>query len=362
MLSLDGPSLKLGRIADIPIKIHWTFSFFLIFISFIAYVDRIPSNHLFGFFSYIVLLFVFVIMHEYGHALTARRYGIVTRDIIISPIGGIARLERLPNNPLHELYIALAGPAVNVFLTIVFLAIQLFTAHEIFPTSDRIDLSSTSNYIGYLLAFNIVLVVFNMIPAFPMDGGRVLRSLLTMLFKDRLRATKWAVRIGQLIAIGFLITAIFFEIYMLAFIGIFVFFTAKSELSQLEIWKKMNATLVDEIVQPYEEFVIQEDLTLENVIETKGLSNFLVSDSEGKINGALPLLFLQSAKNHNQLGEKVSVRKNQSYGVVSSNYTLAQAFNMLNENGWVIAEVTDNLGNKKGVVDRQLLEKFISSK
>ena len=249
MSSILGPSLSLGKVAGIPIKVHWSFSLLIIFVSYIAVSNGIPNEDLIWFYSYVLLLFVFVIMHEYGHALTARRYGIHTRDIIISPIGGIARLEKLPENPGHELLIALAGPAVNVVLAIMFFIVQLTTSDFIIPAGEEINFGSINDFIGYLFAINVLLVVFNLVPAFPMDGGRVLRALLVMLTKDRIKATRIAVWIGQIIAAGFLFAGIYWDHYMLIFIGIFVFLTARAEFRQMKLLEKMNKSKVLDIMR-----------------------------------------------------------------------------------------------------------------
>lgn len=358
MLSVGGPSLHLGKYAGIPVKVHWTFSLLIVFVSYIAVSNEIPRGDLIWFYSYVILLFVFVILHEYGHALTARKYGISTRDIIISPIGGIARLERLPENPKHELLIAVAGPAVNVVLAFLFLVVQILTADFILPQGEDINFGSPSDFIGYLLIINIVLVVFNMVPAFPMDGGRVLRAILTMLTKDRFVATKWAVWIGQAIATAFLVGGILWDQYMLIFIGIFVFLTARAEFKQMKLIDRMNSATVGDIMS--KEFtLLKPDDPLKKAIAIKNEFNFLVADYNQNIVGALPHLFIRQAIKEKQEDMLVGDRMTSSYGTVLSSNTLSQVFKLLNDRGWAIAQVVDTDGNKKGVIDRQLLMDFI---
>ena len=358
MLSISGPSLHLGTFARIPIKVHWSFVLLLLFVGYIASSNEIPKEDLIWFFSYVFLLFVFVIMHEYGHALTARRYGIKTRDIIISPIGGIARLERLPENPRHELLVALAGPAVNVVLAIFFLLVQLVTSDFILPNAERINFGSPHEFIGYLLIINIVLVVFNLVPAFPMDGGRVLRSVLTMITKNRLSATRWAVWIGQLIATGFFMAGLIYDQYMLMFIGIFVFLTARAEYRQIRLSHRMSHTLVGDIMR--REFtVLNTNQTISNAADIEGESNFLVSDENDVIVGTLPDLFISDAIKNKQSEMLIGERMVPFVGSILENHTLQTAFRILNDSGWSIATVVDVQGNKKGVIDRQLLLDFI---
>ena len=232
-------SFTLTRLAGIPVKIHWTFGFLLLFIGYYALDHHLPADDAFWFFSYVMILFFFVVLHEMGHALTARRFGVRTKDVIISPIGGVARLERMPENPRHELLISLAGPFVNVILAAFFgIGLWLF-ADRMLPVDTRINfIENPQDYIAYLFLINLALVGFNMIPAFPMDGGRVLRSLLTMITGDRMKATLIASVSGQVLAVGFISFGLYLREYsMLVFIGLFVFLAARSEYRQL-MWEK----------------------------------------------------------------------------------------------------------------------------
>ena len=358
MGSIFNSTITLGTIAQIPIKLHWSFSLLLLFVGYIAYDQAIPSNQLGWFFAYVFLLFVFVIMHEYGHALTARKFGIRTRDIILSPIGGIARLERLPERPLQELIVALAGPGVNVILALFFLVIQLLFSNQIIPLDDQINFSNPSDFIGYLLLINIVLVLFNLLPAFPMDGGRVLRSLIAMVTKDRLKATKYAVLVGQLMALAFIYYGFTSQSYVLMFIGIFVFFTAKVEYRQLKLMHLLDRTYVEEIMR--KDFtMIESSKSLREILPIADEKNFLVQNHEGAIIGSLPEQFIEKAKRENAMDKPIGTFMSQSFGVFGPGMSLSQAFHLLNAKGWAIAQVVDRNGNKKGVIDRQLLLDFI---
>ena len=194
-----GWSLHLGRWLGIDVYIHITFLLLLAFIGVnhgiaARSVDAALSSVLF-----FVGLFICVLLHEYGHALAARRYGVATRDITLLPIGGVARLERMPEKPSQEFVVALAGPAVNVVIASgLFLGLQVGGWWQPLAT-----LSTTSgNLFERLLVANVFLVLFNLLPAFPMDGGRVLRSLLAMRMEHG-RATRIAARIGQGMAVLF---------------------------------------------------------------------------------------------------------------------------------------------------------------
>ncbi|MFZ4778110.1 MAG: M50 family metallopeptidase [Terrimicrobiaceae bacterium] len=178
--------------------------------------------------GFTLLLFLCVLLHEFGHAFAARAYGIRTPDITLLPIGGVARLERMPDKPVQELVVAIAGPAVNAVICLVLFAV-LATKFRMSDLTevDRLDGSLTAK----LMAVNFMLVAFNAIPAFPMDGGRVLRALLAMTMNYSL-ATTIAARVGQVLAVVFAVAS-FFGPTMLLFIAVFVFLAAQQELSMV---------------------------------------------------------------------------------------------------------------------------------
>lgn len=168
-------SWKLGRFAGIDVYIHTTFLLLIGFIGVSYWLQERSLAAVVGGIGFILALFLCVVLHEYGHALTARRYGISTRDITLLPIGGVARLERMPDEPRQELWVALAGPAVNVVIAAALFG-WLFINGSLMPLE---TLSVTSgSFLERLMLVNITLVAFNLLPAFPMDGGRVLRALL----------------------------------------------------------------------------------------------------------------------------------------------------------------------------------------
>ncbi|MBK7966012.1 MAG: site-2 protease family protein [Bacteroidetes bacterium] len=190
--------------------------------------------------GFLLMVFFCVLLHEFGHALSAARYGIPTKDITLLPIGGLARLEKYQRKPWHELVVAIAGPTVNVGIIIV-LAVVMYFGKGLPLGMDVFSVDSNSFLVNLLLV-NISLVVFNMIPAFPMDGGRILRSLLAMKL-SKVKATKIAVLIGQLISVGFVILGWLYN-PMLILIGIFIFFGAKAELKQTIDAEKKRAQML----------------------------------------------------------------------------------------------------------------------
>lgn len=218
-------SVRLGRLFGIDVFIHLTFVLLLAWVGF-AHYQRDQSLHaaLAG-VGFVVAVFAIVTLHELGHALAARRYGIATRDITLLPIGGVARLERIPEKPQQELVVALAGPAVNVAFAVVFLAVALALRLPLVP--DTTEETLAIPFISRLFWVNVTLAVFNLLPAFPMDGGRALRAVLA-LSGDYVRATQSAARIGQ--AMAFVLGG-FGLLYnpLLILIALFVWMGAASE-------------------------------------------------------------------------------------------------------------------------------------
>jgi Zn-dependent protease len=188
-----------------------------------------PAQALAG-VGFILALFGCVVLHEFGHALMAQRYGVKTRDITLYPIGGVARLERMPDKPLQELWVALAGPAVNVAIAAA-LGAWLFISGTWAPLA---SLSMTAGpLVERLLAVNVSLVLFNLIPAFPMDGGRVLRALLALQL-EYTQATQIAAAIGQGLALVLGFAGLFVNPFLL-FIAFFVWIGAAQEASMAQM-------------------------------------------------------------------------------------------------------------------------------
>jgi len=202
----------------------------LIWIGYIAYDENFTTSQTAYFFLLVLGLFVCVICHEYGHALTARRYGIRTIDIFILPIGGLARLEYMPEDPKKEMVIAIAGPLVNVAIALI-----LFAVAAIFGELDIMNnlrsIESLLNVMGmvYALIFlNVMLFFFNLIPAYPMDGGRILRSAISLKW-GRKRATIIVSYLAQVIGLIFFFWGLAGNQFTIMLIGVFIFFTSRWE-------------------------------------------------------------------------------------------------------------------------------------
>ena len=216
-------SLKIASISGIEVRIHLTFLLFLAWIWLSRYRAGGTPGAIQG-VLFILALFGCVLLHEFGHAFAARGFGITTPDITLLPIGGVARLSRIPDKPWEELLVAIAGPLVNVVIA----ATLIFVLHASVALDQITDLESPrAEFLGTLAYVNVMLVLFNLIPAFPMDGGRILRALLAMTM-PYVRATQIAAWIGQALAIVFGILG-FFVNPLLVFIAFFIFAGAQQE-------------------------------------------------------------------------------------------------------------------------------------
>jgi Zn-dependent protease/CBS domain-containing protein len=221
-------SAKLGRFAGIDVYVHATF---LLLLAWVVWRYWSTTGTLAGAgaeIALVLLLFLCVLLHEYGHALTARRFGIGTRSITLLPIGGLALLERMPRDPRQEILVALAGPAVNLVIAALLYLLLLAGGTGGAP----LHLVSAT-LLPTLIAANLVLAIFNLLPAFPMDGGRVLRAALAMRM-DRVRATRLAARIGQGLAVGLGILGLMGNPVLLL-IAVFVWIGAGAEAGAVAV-------------------------------------------------------------------------------------------------------------------------------
>ena len=218
-------SFRIARIAGIDVYLHWTFLILLGWVGLSTLGTAGRQEGAVAMFLTLVLLFVFVLMHEFGHALMGRKFGVKTSGITLLPIGGVAAMERMPEKPMQEFLVAIAGPAVNMVLALIFGIIVLINGQYTFTIHNFFVLGP--DLLPNLLSINIALFTFNLIPAFPMDGGRMLRALLALKF-DRAKATAIAARIGQFLAIGFVFLGLFYNIWLI-FIGLFIYMGAGAE-------------------------------------------------------------------------------------------------------------------------------------
>jgi Zn-dependent protease/predicted transcriptional regulator len=236
-------SWKIGRLAGINVYMHATFLLLILFIVFVNYANGRSLATTFVGIVFVLVIFACIVLHELGHALTARKFGVQTRDIILLPIGGVARLERMPEKPREELWVAIAGPLVNVVIAAVLFAILVATG---FHPHWRDFRWAGGNFLEKLMVVNLWLVGFNILPAFPMDGGRVLRALLATRM-EYTRATQMAAHVGQGMALIFGFIGLFSDPFLL-FIALFVWMGAEAEASMALMRTSLEGIPVQQVM------------------------------------------------------------------------------------------------------------------
>ncbi len=279
-------SFPIARLFGSQIRIHVTFLLLLAWIG-ISHYQQGGAPAAFEGVAFILALFACVIAHEFGHALAARRYGIRTPDITLLPIGGLARLERMPEKSGQEIVVALAGPAVNVVIAVVLFLIM--NARFDMDALQRLD-NPALGFMARLFSVNIFLVLFNLIPAFPMDGGRVLRGLLATRLGP-VRATDISSTIGQAFAVLFILFGFFSNNFLLAIVGFFVFLGASGEAQLVRQREQMRGLSVSDVmgtkgrtetVTPYHNFGQVLDSVIHGYQE-----DFPVLDEDGNLVGII---------------------------------------------------------------------------
>lgn len=218
-------SLRLGHISGIRLSVHWTFLILIAWIVIANLRKGLEANEILWSVGFVLTIFACVILHELGHALAAKRYNIKTRDIVILPIGGVAQLESIPEKPKEELVVALAGPLVNILIVVMLYPFVSLSSD--IGELETVTAIGPSNFLVALMSINLWLALFNLIPAFPMDGGRVLRALLGFRYSHA-KATRVAASVGQILAIVFVFFGFTYNPFLI-FIGLFVFLGAQSE-------------------------------------------------------------------------------------------------------------------------------------
>lgn len=348
-------SLKLGRFFGIEVFVHWTFWILIGWI----FLMHFQAGHSWvqGAWGalFIFALFGCVFLHELGHALTARRFGVSTRDITLYPIGGIASLEGMPEKPEQELLVGLAGPTVNLIIAAM-LWVYLNISGQI-PDLSSMNSSHDMSQIPLLWSLffaNIVLAVFNLIPAFPMDGGRILRALLAF-FMDKTKATGIAASVGQFLAIVFVFLGFFYN-FWLVFIGLFIFLGAGGEAAHEQTKAALAGLTVNDALMRRFSFLKPDDNlgqavdALLNSQETE----FVVADADKPV-GLLSRNEIIKGLSERGKDALVSEFMNPNFFVVSPETKLQDFLQQVLNNGQNIALVMDGY-SLQGLIDRENVE------
>ena len=254
-------TLKLGKIAGIEVKIHPTFFFLILWVVLSALWSGATAAGVITEVGYVAVLFLCVVLHELGHALVARRYGIQTQDILLLPIGGIARVEKMPEKPKEELLVALAGPAVNGLISVFIFLGLILTGFFSAPQSLTVALDS---FWFQILAANVMLALFNLLPAFPMDGGRVLRALLST-HMDTVEATQTAATVGKVLAIILAFVGFFLNPWLIL-TALIIWSGANSEAQTVQLKANLKGLIVrDATIRQF--YQVEANQTLESVFD-----------------------------------------------------------------------------------------------
>jgi Zn-dependent protease/CBS domain-containing protein len=286
-----GGAFKIGRVSGIDVKVHWTFFLLLAFFAFIGYQASGSALGALTAIAVIVALFICVLLHEFGHSLVAQRLGLKIHSITLLPIGGVSNLESLPEKPADEVKITVAGPLVNVVLAPVFFGVGLlFGALPRVPGDLFTGIGSVGQFFFYLGYLNVVLALFNLIPAFPLDGGRILRALLATRL-GALRATEISSVVGQLFAVAFFLIGLLGGNFLLALVAVFIYFGATGEAQMVRQQEKTRGLSVSDVMgtKPRTETVTPSHTfgqVLDSVIHGYQ-EDFPVVDENGKLVGMI---------------------------------------------------------------------------
>lgn len=336
-------SLPVVRIAGIQLRIHVTFLLLIGWLAFGYYADG-GSKAAAARVIFILLLFLCVVLHEFGHALAAKAFGINTPDITLLPIGGVARLERMPEKPSQELIIAIAGPLVNVVI-----ALCLFVVSG-FRTSIDSEMVQRGDLIANLMIINVVLVLFNLLPAFPMDGGRVLRALLAIRM-NYARATQVAATVGQGFAFIFGFLGLFGNPFLI-FIALFVYIGASQEaaLAQMKDISRrfpVSSAMVREFRTLPESAMLQEAV---DALLATSQHDFPVVDETGNVAGILTRHDLIAGLRRGDPALRVGAVMRRDIPTVTTGTRFEEAFRIMQECNCPAVPVLDHMKRLVGLL------------
>ncbi len=338
-----GWSLPIFRIAGIQLRIHVTFLLLIAWLAFGYYAEggsAVAANRV----IFVLLLFLCVVLHEFGHALAAKSFGINTPDITLLPIGGVARLERMPEEPAQELVIAVAGPAVNVVI-----ALGLFVAGGSHALLNPAAVES-EGLIPQLLTINILLLLFNLLPAFPMDGGRVLRALLATRFSYA-RATQIAATVGQGFAFVFGFIGLIWNPFLI-FIALFVYIGASQEAALAQM-KDVSRRFPVSSAMVREFRTLPENATLQEAVDAllaTSQHDFPVVDETGNVTGVLTRHDLIAALRKNDPALHVGDVMRRNIPTVTTGTRFEEAFRIMQECNCPAVPVLDSMKRLVGLL------------
>ncbi len=348
-------SVNIGSIAGTAVRIHITFLMFLVWIFAAGWASG-GAQAAMGSLVFMLLLFACVLAHEFGHIFAARAFGVATPDVTLLPIGGVARLERIPEKPREEFLIAIAGPLVNVAIA----AILMIALRAHLDAQNLADVENTSvSLVDRLAEVNLFLALFNLIPAFPMDGGRVLRALLATRL-GYVRATEVAATIGQWCAFGLGFVGLFYN-PLLIFIAIFVYLAAASE-AQLVALRAMSRDVPVSVAMMTEFATLTPDEHIDAAVQTllhTSQGEFPVVDAEHRLVGLLGRDEIIRALK--QLGPAARVDEAMARDIptIENRRRLDEAFRLLQEKAAPAVGVVDASGRLVGLITSETIGQML---
>lgn len=347
-------SLFLGRIAGIKIFIHWTFLILIFWIIGSGVATGLTTINILWYLAFVMAIFACVVLHELGHSLTAQKYHIPTKDITLLPIGGLARFEKLPEEPKKELIIAIAGPIVNFVIAGI---IYIFWDKVTFSI-EELRVITAENFVFMFMYVNLFIGLFNLIPAFPMDGGRILRAALSFRL-SRVKATRIASFIGQILAIGFVFIGFFSNIFLIL-IGIFVYLGARAEAEYVQSQSLLkNFYVKDVIMTDYYQLKPGDSIeTATQMMLNSQAKDFLVLDENKIVTGTLSRNRIIKALAESGKTAAVSSAMDTEVVALKPELPLEEFFTKMRQYRDKIFPVMDN-GQLLGVLDAENVMEFL---
>lgn len=348
-------SLNLGKPFGIKVSIHWTFSLLIAWIVFVTVRQGLGTTQVLMHILFVLTLFVCVVLHEFGHSLTAIRLGGKVQSITLLPIGGMANITKMPEEPKKEFLVSAAGPMVNIVIALL-LWIYLEYIHAGDLEQMAYDSITFENFPVILLAANLFIVAFNLIPAFPMDGGRLFRSALSIKM-DRMKATRIAKDIGQVFAVIFIFAGLFFNPFLIV-IGFFIFLGARGEYEMMKYQNILNNYQVKDLIQTdYDK--LDEDETLGSAADrlAHNTSRGFVITSDGEYTGILTKNGLIKGLSIHGKDGKVKEVMSENIESITPEMTLFDVYKNMHKNKYDIVPVKEN-EKFKGIIDMENINEF----
>ncbi len=352
--------LPLGSPFGIRVSVHWSF---LLLVAWIVYVDierglgLVPILYS---ILFIITIFICVVIHELSHSLTARKYGISAKSITLLPIGGVADMEKMPEDPKEEFAVSITGPLSNLVIAFALWIILASTGNFDLQSYDYRAINK-SNFLIVLTFANFMLAFFNLLPVFPMDGGRVLRAILSMQL-PREKATYIAMNIGKFLAVGLALLGLYLNPFLII-IAIFVFIGAQREYEMIRYTSvlkgyKVKHNLIKEYTPLHPDDSIQKAV---DILLSTPEERFVVAEDK-QIRGVLTRNDIIEGLMKYDRDMEISLIMNKEVTVFSEDTPLQEAYEKMRNKQITMAPVVDRAGCLTGIIDMVNINEFLMVK